>query len=132
VEMDVSFRLPLGVDLEALHAEVENVRGRAEIGQLNYEPPFRAPKNNALTAALLSAIRAEGGEPAFVIKTGTSDMNVVGPHWQRPIVAYGPGDSSLDHTPQEHIDLDEYLRSIRVLARVLQRLGERAASGECL
>jgi LysW-gamma-L-lysine carboxypeptidase len=58
-----------------------------------------------------------------VVKTGTADMNVVAPHWpQTPIVAYGPGDSSLDHTPHEHIDLTEYLRAIEVLTATLQIL----------
>jgi LysW-gamma-L-lysine carboxypeptidase len=42
--------------------------------------------------------------------------------WNCPIIAYGPGDSALDHTPDEHTDLDEYLRSIRVLTLALQRL----------
>jgi LysW-gamma-L-lysine carboxypeptidase len=50
-------------------------------------------------------------------------MNVVAPHWpDTPIVAYGPGDSSLDHTPNEHLDLNEYLRTIEVLAAVLENL----------
>ena len=39
-------------------------------------------------------------------------MNVVGPVWQCPILAYGPGDSSLDHTPHEQIELPEYLSKI--------------------
>jgi [amino group carrier protein]-lysine/ornithine hydrolase len=42
--------------------------------------------------------------------------------WKCPIVAYGPGDSALDHTPDEHIDLDEYLRAVRVLTSALARL----------
>ncbi len=46
----------------------------------------------------------------MTLKLGTSDMNVVGPVWQCPILAYGPGDSSLDHTPEEQIVLDDYLR----------------------
>jgi LysW-gamma-L-lysine carboxypeptidase len=55
-----------------------------------------------------------------VVKTGTSDMNVVARAWpDMPILAYGPGDSSLDHTPQEHIELWEYFRSIQVLTQVL-------------
>ena len=68
-------------------------------------------------------MRAEGGEPAFTLKTGTSDMNLVAPVWQCPTVAYGPGDSSLDHTPQEHISLNEYQKSIRVLIGVLEQVG---------
>ncbi len=81
-----------------------------------------AVPNNALVRAFLGAIRAEGGTPAFSLKTGTSDMNIAGPAWKCPIVAYGPGDSSLDHTPNEHLDLAEYERAIHVLARVLAEL----------
>jgi LysW-gamma-L-lysine carboxypeptidase len=55
----------------------------------------------------------------FVLKTGTSDMNVVGPAWQCPIVAYGPGDSSLDHTPNEHLPLDEYWKAVNVIEQTL-------------
>jgi LysW-gamma-L-lysine carboxypeptidase len=51
-------------------------------------------------------------------------MNVVGPVWRCPILAYGPGDSNLDHTPDEHILIDEYLRAITVLEDALQRLTE--------
>lgn len=89
---------------------------------VGHEIAYRADKNTPLARAFLRAIRAEGGTPAFKMKTGTSDMNVVGPVWNCPIVAYGPGDSALDHTPHEHIDLDEYLRAVRVLTQVLESL----------
>jgi LysW-gamma-L-lysine carboxypeptidase len=49
-------------------------------------------------------------------------MNVVGPVWGVPIVAYGPGDSALDHTPEERIHLGEYLRAIEVLREALAAL----------
>ena len=49
-------------------------------------------------------------------------MNVVGPAWHCPIVAYGPGDSSLDHTPNEHLDLAEYRQAIAILTRVLRSI----------
>jgi LysW-gamma-L-lysine carboxypeptidase len=138
VEMTMGFRLPqhlnplvvadlvrgwteaTGLDLaagwegEALYAD-----------RLVFSAPevaVRADKNNALVRACLAGIRAAGGQPRFVLKTGTSDMNVVGPVWNVPIVAYGPGDSALDHTPEEHINLDEYLRSIDVLRRSLEAL----------
>jgi LysW-gamma-L-lysine carboxypeptidase len=47
-------------------------------------------------------------------------MNVVGPVWRCPIVAYGPGDSALDHTPNEHVSLDEYWRSIAIVEGMLR------------
>jgi LysW-gamma-L-lysine carboxypeptidase len=87
-----------------------------------FEPPHRTEKNTPPVRALLRAIRAQEGRPRFKLKTGTSDMNVVGPAWGCPVVAYGPGDSALDHTPNEHIELSEFQRGINVLTRALQIL----------
>jgi [amino group carrier protein]-lysine/ornithine hydrolase len=84
---------------------------------------YKGGKANDLVRAFLASIRAAGGQPRFVVKTGTADMNVVAPHWpETSIVAYGPGDSSLDHTPEERIDLAGYEQAIRVLQGVLERL----------
>jgi LysW-gamma-L-lysine carboxypeptidase len=49
-------------------------------------------------------------------------MNVVAPHWPVPTAAYGPGDSALDHTPEERLSLDEYDRAVAVLTDALTRL----------
>jgi LysW-gamma-L-lysine carboxypeptidase len=86
-----------------------------------YEKAWRGDRNNALVRSFLAGLRSV--EPSqklgFVLKTGTSDMNVVGPAWQCPIVAYGPGDSSLDHTPNEHLPLDEYWKAVNVIEQTL-------------
>lgn len=86
------------------------------------EVAHRAEKNTSIVRLFNNAIRDEGGKPGFVYKTGTSDMNVVAPVWKVPILAYGPGDSALDHTPDEHISLTEYHRAIRVVAGVIRQL----------
>jgi LysW-gamma-L-lysine carboxypeptidase len=85
-------------------------------------PAFRGEKNSPLTRAFLGAIRQAGGRPSFVLKTGTADLNLVAPAWGCPGVAYGPGDSSLDHTPDEHILLPEFDRAREVLLHVLDRM----------
>ena len=72
--------------------------------------------------AFLGGIRSQGGQPRFVYKTGTADLNIVAPVWGCPTVVYGPGDSALDHTPGEHILLDEYNKGVGVLANVLKTL----------
>ena len=125
VEMRIGLRLPLGLDIDALEAKLTGEwAGEAQVTLHGREEPFRADKRNVLTSALLAAVRGEGGRARFVTKTGTSDMNVIGPRWGCPIVAYGPGDSAYDHTPDEQIELGEYLRSIRVLTDALQRLSQ--------
>jgi [amino group carrier protein]-lysine/ornithine hydrolase len=86
------------------------------------QPGFRSPKQTPLVPPFLRAIRAAGGSPRFTLKLGTSDMTIVGPAWNCPMVTYGPGDASLDHTPQERIDLEHYGRAIRILRDVLVSL----------
>ena len=101
--------------------------GRLTTLRLNFyghEPAYRGERDNELVRAFLGAIRTvgDGERPSFVVKTGTSDMNVVAPLWRCPILAYGPGDSTLDHTPHEHVHIDEYWKAILVLAEALRTL----------
>ncbi len=120
-EMMVGFRLPPGINPEQLAQDLPPQDG-ATVRAFGHELAYVADKDTFISRAMRGAIRSEGGKPRFVHKTGTSDMNIVGPVWDCPIFAYGPGDSALDHTPDEHIDLDEYLRAIRVLTQALSRL----------
>ncbi len=87
-------------------------------------PAWRCEKNTQLVRAFLSGIRSQGGEPRFVYKTGTADLNIVAPVWKCPAVVYGPGDSALDHTPNEHINLEEYAKAVQVLSSVLKGLAK--------
>jgi LysW-gamma-L-lysine carboxypeptidase len=86
------------------------------------ERAYRSSKDTPLARAFVDAIRAEKMRPAFKHKTGTADFNVVGPIWNCPIVAYGPGDSSLDHTPDEHVSIDEFEKAVKVLTFALTAL----------
>lgn len=103
----------------------EGTRTAAEFRFRGWEQPWRADRHNALVRSFLAAIRAAdpGAQPGFVFKTGTSDMNVVAPVWRCPIVAYGPGDSALDHTPNEHLPLDEYWRAVGVVEAMVRAFG---------
>jgi LysW-gamma-L-lysine carboxypeptidase len=123
VEMNIVLRLPPKIDAADLRQKLLDWGSGAALTFPGYEPPCRSDKNTPPVRALLQAIRAEGGRPRFKLKTGTSDMNVVGAVWDCPMVAYGPGDSALDHTPDEHIDVREFKRSINVLAQALEILG---------
>jgi LysW-gamma-L-lysine carboxypeptidase len=120
--MSIGLRLPPGVDVGELERRVRFLAEPAQIEVSGIQQGFRSPKQTPLVPPFLRAIRAVGGTPRFTVKLGTSDMTVVGPVWNCPMVTYGPGDAALDHTPEERIDLDDYVRAIRVLRDVLVSL----------
>ena len=156
VDGQIAWRLPLGADTEGLvgdlvswlaayvDAQVREYDPRALLAGAplcivgartqftlrfrGWERAWRSDRQNALVRSFLTAIRSVDAavQPGFLVKTGTSDMNVVGPLWQCPIVAYGPGDSALDHTPHEHLVLDEYWRAIGVLEAMIRTYGATA------
>ena len=74
---------------------------------------------------MLGGIRSHNGKPKFKKKTGSADMNILA-QWNCPVVAYGPGDSSLDHLKlsEEHILIDEYNKSISILKTALKKICE--------
>jgi LysW-gamma-L-lysine carboxypeptidase len=121
-ELRLGFRLPLSITPDQLQSLLLSRDGQAGFRFSGEESAYRADKNTPLVAAFLAAIRAAGGQPGFVLKTGTSDMNVVGPLWRCPILAYGPGDSALDHTPEEHVEIAEWERGVAVLVDALRRI----------
>lgn len=126
VEMTMGFRLPPRFDTDALESFILEAatRGlpshaRAEVRFRGREMAWQSNRTTILAKAFSAALREAGAPPRFKLKTGTADMNVVGPVWNCPIVAYGPGDSRLDHTPNEHISITEYRRAIEVLTRAV-------------
>lgn len=124
-EATIGLRLPEGIDPDDLAATLIPLAPDATLQFAGGCPAFRSPRTTPLASAFTRAIRGAGGQPGFLHKTGTADMNIVGPLWRCPTVAYGPGDSRLDHTPDEHISISEYQRAIAVLAAVLGEIREQ-------
>lgn len=119
--MRINIRIPVGFDIDRVKEIAAEQRGSAEITYSSMEKPVLADKRNKLVSSFIAAVRAEGGNFRFKVKTGTSDMNIL-QQYGVPIVTYGPGDSRLDHTPNEHLDLEEYRQAVNVLKKVLKRL----------
>lgn len=131
--LEAGFRLPPAVSPQQLIKVLHDIRNtyQSEFPELRIDLTFEGPevahatdRADPVVRALSSAIRAQGHRPRPKLKTGTADLNVVAPIWQCPIAAYGPGDSALDHTPNEHINLDEYQQSIEILTRAIEQLAE--------
>jgi len=87
--------------------------------------PFEVEKDTPLVRALASSIRKVKGKTATLLrKTGTGDMNILGRAMKGPIVTYGPGDSHLDHTSNEHVKISEYLEAIQIYKETILKLAK--------
>ncbi|MFH1536615.1 MAG: M20/M25/M40 family metallo-hydrolase [Patescibacteria group bacterium] len=100
--------------------KIDNLLKNKQITIKENIPGIIANKNNFLVKSMLKSIRKSSGKPKFLRKTGTSDFNYLAKNWPNiPILAYGPGNSKLDHAPNEHLDLNEYKKAIKVLTFAL-------------
>jgi LysW-gamma-L-lysine carboxypeptidase len=118
----LQLRLPPGLGSESAIAWLDGRRGEAELSVLFAVDAVHSPRDSAAARALTRAIRRHGGSPRHKVKTGTADMNLLVPRWGCPAVAYGPGDSHLDHTPEEAVAVEELERGTAVLSDALAEL----------
>ena len=131
-DMNVELRLPPQVKskqvLKKIKKEIERYRlNNPQVSvkmKIEYLiDAFEADRQSLIVRALAWAIRETTHDRAvFSKKTGTGDMNILGNTMKIPVVTYGPGDSRLDHTPNEHIEIQEYLNSIKVYRSALIKL----------
>ncbi|WP_152039542.1 [LysW]-lysine hydrolase [Salinigranum salinum] len=122
--MEVQFRIPPALSADELR---ELADSKLVEGTVHWEkpiPPVMESPRTEVARAFRVAIRNVGGSPRLLRKTGTSDMNLYADAWDCPMVTYGPGDSDLDHAPDEHLPLGEFDTSVEVLIDVAERLTE--------
>ena len=126
-ECRIGIRLPPKFQIDGFREQVQQATETGTVKFHGYEPAYQSDRSHPLCNALAASIRAEDLPPKYKLKTGTADMNVVAPIWNCPMVAYGPGDSRLDHTPNEHIELEEFIHAIQILKNALTKLARAVA-----
>jgi LysW-gamma-L-lysine carboxypeptidase len=132
--MNLDVRVPIQFSTAQVFEQIEKIITKYQAANpklsvkatvLDTVEPFEVNKASPLVHILSSSVRKVLNKPAMLLhKTGTGDMNILGKAMNLPIVTYGPGDSHLDHTLEEHIDVSEYLNSIEVYKETLLRLSE--------
>ncbi len=131
-EILVQLRIPPQLTPDQVFGEVKrkidrykstNPKVTVTLEKVDVAKAFEADRRSVIVRALAWGIRKTTlNYASFSRKTGTGDMNVLGNELKIPVVTYGPGDSKLDHTPYEHIEIQEYLDSIEVLRKALTKL----------
>ncbi len=116
--MEVQLRVPPDRTVDEVH---ELAEAQLTTGSVHWKepiPPVMESPRTGLARAFRVAIRNAGGDVRLIRKTGTSDMNLFAAAWNCPMVTYGPGDSDLDHAPDERLPLSDLDRATTVLADV--------------
>ncbi|MFB6283264.1 MAG: [LysW]-lysine hydrolase [Halobacteria archaeon] len=119
-----NFRIPSEYTVDEVRGMVSEKAAGSE-GTVEWREstePVMVDRSNPVVRGFLRSIRDADGSPGFSVKTGTCDMNVYAEAWDCPMVTYGPGDSNLDHTPDEHIEIEEFLASVDVLENLVEDL----------
>ncbi|MEV6942371.1 M20/M25/M40 family metallo-hydrolase [Streptomyces sp. NPDC051172] len=119
----LNFRVPPGAALEHLRKLVgDHASDDVRIEVLRATPGVAMGRTSALSKVFARAFGAAGIRPRHVLKKGTSDMNTLATTWSDvPMVAYGPGDSALDHTDVEHLTAEDYRTARTVLSDAVAR-----------
>src|SRR6266545_3505636 len=115
VEIGLNLRLPTGIGVDDVRSFIDENRGAVECETVDASDAIEVDSRNDVVRALCAGIRKQGSRPTLLRKLGTSDLNLAAPSWTCPAAAYGPGDSHLDHTDLESVDIDELRQSIEVL-----------------
>jgi LysW-gamma-L-lysine carboxypeptidase len=132
-QLDLDIRIPPGLTIETVEKRVmrlcldqETQSGGDLVVSASFEnrcPAFLGKNDSTSVRAFRMAIRQLTGQQATLIKkTGTSDMNLLAEEYNIPMVAYGPGNSALDHTDNEHVSIPEYLESIRITTIAIRNM----------
>ena len=86
---------------------------------------FEIDRNNPLVGAMRWSIFKILNEKSKVIKrTGTTFINAIAINYKIPSITYGPGDPKLEHTDEEFIEIDEYLKSINIYLKFFDKYSE--------
>jgi LysW-gamma-L-lysine carboxypeptidase len=136
--MTLDVRLPPGLSSGVMKSDLlrmveEHARRNpgAEF-KLEFEEPteaYEAPTDSLVVRAFQRSILTNlHTKPSFTHKTGTGDMNTLAERMNIPCVTYGPGDSRLEHTDGEYVEIPDYLNSISVLRGVFKEFKALSSS----
>ncbi|MEM3161708.1 MAG: M20/M25/M40 family metallo-hydrolase [Candidatus Bathyarchaeia archaeon] len=133
-QMILDFRIPPPMNAAQVVNEVHKVvkeyqktnsKVSVKVKVRDFVEPFEADPKSPVVKALSRSIReVKNRTPILLRKTGTGDMNIFGKETNIPVVTYGPGDPALSHTENEYIFIQEYLDSIEIYKRTINKLTE--------
>ncbi|MHA1649690.1 MAG: M20/M25/M40 family metallo-hydrolase [Candidatus Helarchaeota archaeon] len=130
-EMDIDIRFPSGIKSIQIIQEIEKVINEFQ-DMKNYQikfeilsqiEAFRGKKDTNLALTLKNAIESVlKTDVKFLRKSGTNFMAIIANKLKIPVISYGPGDPTLEHTTNEYIEITEYQRAVDILEKFISNI----------
>ncbi len=111
----LNFRISPYVEKDYISKVDLNFDSEVKVEVLRATPGNLCKRNTSIVRAFTRSFKKEDMKVNYVVKKGTSDMNSLSTKWDIPMIAYGPGDSSLDHTIFERLSYKEVEDSRKIL-----------------
>ncbi|AOL16197.1 N-acetyl-lysine deacetylase [Sulfolobus sp. A20] len=124
VYLHLDIRYAINDNRDRILDEVQNIFKECEIKVIDETPPVKVSTNNDVVKSLMRALLKQQLKPRLVRKAGTSDMNILNKICYN-IAGYGPGNSSLEHTDQEKISLDEIYIGVKTYMLAIEELWQK-------
>lgn len=124
-KVTLNFRITKSLPTEIKTKVINETNLVSKVVVLRDTSAYKLKRSNNLVKVFTKAFSALNHEvPRLIVKSGTSDMNTLATKWKTPMVAYGPGNSSLDHQLNEHTNLDEFSTAVQNLAETITKTFE--------
>ncbi|MCS7136200.1 MAG: N-acetyl-lysine deacetylase [Nitrososphaerota archaeon] len=119
----INIRIPCNMFSKQILSKLEELclEHGCELLVLERTEPVKVSLSSPVPRSLIRGMLKIGMKPKAVMKTGTSDMNVIY-RISSDIAAYGPGDSLLAHTTLERISVKDVLTAAEVYKNCILEL----------
>lgn len=126
-ELTLDVRLTAGIDGDTLHAELDRMCRKAELGcpgaKVEWEPissfrlATRVDKSEALVQAMIAGVEEGAGRrPTYGGVPGSTDGTILRMELGLPIVTCGPGNRLIPHQVNEYVDTSQLVEAARIYA----------------
>ena len=86
---------------------------------------FEVSSNEMIVGALRWAIyNTIKVKSTLIKKTGTTFINQIVLEFNIPSITYGPGDPKLEHTNEEFIEIEEFIKCIEIYIKFISKVNE--------
>ena len=128
-DFSIDIRIPPGIKIDEIKNKIKDIFEKyqkdfsikIEYIILSDVPGYRINNDEEIVQISKTALKnVLKSDPKLLRKTGTNFMNLFGTALNIPTISIGPGDPKLEHTKNEHIEIQQFLEAIKIYEEIIE------------